>query len=264
MKKIVLFIILTVLISSCNEYQKALKSDDAAVKLATATKLYENKKYFKAISLFEQISPAYKGKPEAEKLFYMHSMSYYLNKQYGLSGYHFESFVSSYPKSEKIEEAAFLGAKSYSMMSPIFSLDQTETDKAIDKLQVFIDTYPNSQYFTEANTVVKKLKTKLEKKAFENAKLYNSISDYKAAIIALDNFVSDFPGTPYKEDALFYKLDSSYQLAINSVSDKMEARLNSAKLSHGNLVKFKQDTKYKNKADEMLARIDQELKQFIK
>jgi outer membrane protein assembly factor BamD len=38
---------------------------------------------------------------------------------------------------------------------------------------------------------------------------YNTISDYKSAIVALENFVADYPGTPYKEDALYYKLDSA-------------------------------------------------------
>jgi outer membrane protein assembly factor BamD len=45
---------------------------------------------------------------------------------------------------EKVQEAAYLGAK-YSMLS-VYSLDQTDTYKAIDKLQTFIDTYPNSEY----------------------------------------------------------------------------------------------------------------------
>jgi outer membrane protein assembly factor BamD len=35
----------------------------------------------------------------------------------------------------KVQEAAYLGAKSYSMLSPVYSLDQTDTFKAIDKLQ---------------------------------------------------------------------------------------------------------------------------------
>jgi outer membrane protein assembly factor BamD len=35
---------------------------------------------------------------------------------------------------------------------------------------------------------------------------YNTISEYKAAIVALDNFIIDFPGTKYQEDALFLKL----------------------------------------------------------
>ncbi|MFV8366299.1 outer membrane protein assembly factor BamD [Flavobacterium sp. XS1P27] len=264
MKKIISLLLLVVLFSSCNEYQKALKTEDVAVKFEMATKLYDAGKYSKAIRIFEQIAPAYRGKPQAEKLFYMFSQSYYKTQQYYLAGYQFESFVSGYPKSEKLEEAAYLGAKSYSMLSPIYSLDQTDTTKALDKLQAFIDNYPNSTYLTEANATVKVLSEKIEKKVFENAKGYNTISDYKSAIVALDNFVADYPGTPFKEDALYYKLDSAYQLAINSIPSKMEERLNVAKAAQLNLIKFKADTKYKQEASEMLARIDKDLQKFTK
>ncbi len=264
MKKIVSLLLLIVLFSSCSDYQKALKSDDIAVKYTMSTKMYDSGKYDKAIRLFEQISPSYKGKPQAEKLFYMYSQAYYKTKQYYLAGYQFENFASSYPKSEKHEEALFLGAKSYSKLSPVYSLDQSDTDKAVDKLQAFIDTYPNSTYLTEANVIMKELKYKVEKKAFENAKQYNTISDFKSAQIALDNFISDFPGTPFKEDALFYKLDSAYKLALNSVPQKMEERLNNAKAAYNGLMKFNSNSKYKTKAAEMLANIDKDLKQFSK
>jgi outer membrane protein assembly factor BamD len=264
MKKIISLLLLIVLFSSCNEYQKALKTEDVAVKFDIATKLYDAGKYSKAIRLFEQIAPAYRGKPQAEKLFYMFSQSYYKTKQYYLAGYQFESFVSGYPKSEKIQEAAYLGAKSYSMLSPVYSLDQADTVKAIDKLQAFIDNYPNSEYLAEANATLKVLSEKIEKKVYENAKGYNTISDYKSAIVAFDNFIGDYPGTKFKEDALFYKYDSAYQLAINSVPAKMEERLNVAKVAHSNLVKFDANTKYKKKADEMLARIDKDLQKFTK
>ena len=264
MKKIIYLLLLSVLFVSCNEYQKALKNDDVAVKFEIGTKLYEAGKYTKAIRLFEQIAPAYRGKPQAEKLFYMFAQSYYKTKQYYLAGYQFESFVSGYPKSEKVQEAAYLGPKSYSMLSPTYSLDQTDTYKAIEKLQGFIDTYPNSEYLPEANESVRILSEKIEKKVFENAKGYNTISDYKSAIVALDNFIADYPGTPYKEDALFYKFDSAYQLGINSVPAKMEERLGVAKTAYSNLIKFDAETKYKVKANEMLARVEQDLKQFTK
>ena len=264
MKKIVSLLLFVALLTSCNEYQKALKSEDVAVKFDMATKLYDAGKYSKAIRIFEQIAPAYRGKPQAEKLFYMFSQSYYKTKQYTLAGYQFESFVSGYPRSEKLEEAAYLGAKSYSMLSPVYSLDQTDTTKAIDKLQAFIDLYPNSQYLAEANAAVKVLSEKLEKKVYENAKGYNTISDFKSAIVALDNFVADYPGTRFKEDALYYKLDSAYKLAINSVPSKMEERLNVAKTAQLNLIKFKTDTKYKQEANEMSARIDKDLQNFTK
>jgi outer membrane protein assembly factor BamD len=194
----------------------------------------------------------------------MYSQSLYKTNQYYLAGYQFENFASSYPRSEKIEEASFLGAKCFSKLSPVYSLDQIDTYKAVEKLQNFIDVYPESQYLTEANTIAKALREKLEMKAYENAKIYNTISDYKASMVAFDNFIIEFPGTPYKEAALFYKLDSAFKLAINSVPSKMEERLNNAKAAYSTLIKHKADTKYKSEADEMLARIETDLKQFSK
>lgn len=263
-KKLVSLFLLVVLITSCGEYQKALKTEDVAVKFEMATKLYDTGKYNDAIRLIEQIAPAYRGKPQAEKLFYMFSQSYYKTKQYYLAAYQFESFVSGYPKSEKAEEAAYLGAKCFSMLSPVYSLDQIDTFKAIDKLQVFIDSYPNSTYLPEANRVLRELNEKIEKKVYENAKGYHTIMDYKSAMVALDNFIADYPGTPFKEDALFYKYDSAYQLAINSVPSKMEERLNISKTAYYSLIKYKPDTRHKKIADEMMIRIETDLKNFTK
>lgn len=264
MKKFLALFAVILFLSSCSDYQKALKSEDVAVKYASAEKMYEAKKYMKAIRLFEQIAAAYKGKPSAEKMFYMYSQSLYKTKQYYLAGYQFESFVASYPKSEKIEEASFLGAKSFTFLSPVYSLDQADTNKAIDKLQSYIDVFPEGQNLAEANSLVKNLREKLEKKSFENAKIYHTISDYKAAMVAFDNFMINFPGTVYKEKALYYKLDSAYLLAINSVPSKMQERLENAKVAYSSLMKFKGDTEFKSKADEMLTRIENDLKQYSK
>jgi outer membrane protein assembly factor BamD len=263
MKNLLYFLFVIVLFSSCSEYQKALKNEDAAVKLDMATKMYESGKFNHSLRLIEQIAGVYRGRPDAEQLFYMYAQSYFKTRQYYLAGYQFESFVSAYPKSDKVIESAFLGAKSYSMLSPVYSLDQTDTNKAIEKLQSFIDTYPNSEYIAEANTITKTLNGKLEKKVFENAKGYNTISDFKSALIALDNFIADFPGTSYKEEALYYRLDSAYKLGVNSIPSKMEERLNVAKVAYANLIKFKPDTQYKQKADEMLVRIEKDLQNLL-
>ncbi len=264
MNKIFYILLVAIVFSSCGDYQKALKSTDTNLKLEVAINEYNEGNYSKAIRLFEEIAPSYRGKPQAETLFYMFSQSYYKSKQYYLAAYQFESFASSYPKSEKVEEAYFLSAKSYSMLSPVYSLDQIDTEKAIAKLQEFIDMFPLSIYFPEANVTLKTLTDKLEKKVYENAKLYNTISDHKAAIVALDNFIADYPGTPFKGDALFYKFDSTYKLAINSVNSKMEERLNTAKTAYGYYIKASTDEAQKKKADEMLSVIEQDLQQFSK
>lgn len=266
MNKIINIILISIFFTSCSEYQKALKSDDLAVKAKLGNDLYEKEKYNKAITLFEQISPSMKGKPSAERMFYMLSKSYYETNQYYLAGYAFESFASAYPKSEKREEAAFLGAKCFFMKSPVYSLDQTDTYKALDKLQGFIDTYPKSDYMPMANILVKELTDKLEKKAFEVAKQYNTTAEYyrdfDAPLKTLDNFLADYPGTKYKEDALYYKFDTLFRFAINSVESKKQERLNNAKAAYNALINFKAESKFKEQADKQLAQLEQELTQY--
>lgn len=264
MNKILIILLVITTLTSCSEYQKALKSEDPAKKAEVAKKLFDQEKYSKALRLYEQAAPSYKAKPQGEQVFYYFSKAYYETEQYYLAGYQLESYAANYPKSEKREEANFLSAECYYKLSPRYSLDQIDTQKALSKLQKFIDTYPNSEYLPKANVYVKELREKEEKKVYEVAKQYNSISDFKAAIKAFDNFIADYPGTPYKEKALYYKFDSAYQLAMNSVPDKKQERLNFALNAYSSLIKFKSGTEYKEKADKMYASIETELQQFSK
>lgn len=254
-------------LSSCSEYQKALKSEDVATKFKFGTELYDAGKYSKANRLFEQIVPKYRGKPQAEKLMFMHANAFYQMKDYYISGYQFENFERSYPQSEKVEEASFLSAKSYYQLSPVYSKEQKETIEALEKLQLFVNKYPNSQYLAEANTLIKELDYKLEKKAFEIAKQYNKIayfesSDYEAAIKAFDNFLIEYPGTSFREDAMFYRLDSAYKLGINSVDRKKETRLNIAKGYYDSFKKFYPSSQFMPEADRMNAEMTNALQQF--
>lgn len=227
------FILFSISLFNCSEYQKALKSTNTAKKFKLGTSLYDAEKYAKANRLFAQIVPVYRGKPQAEKLMFMYSNSLYKMGDFYLSGYQFDNFKSTYVNSQKLEEASFLGAKSYYELSPIFSKDQTETVTAIEKLQLFINQFPDSKYLSEANTLINELDFKLEKKAFEIAKQFNytayyDTSDYEAAISSFDNFIVDFPGSELREDAMYLRLDSAYQLAINSIQSKKQTRLNTA------------------------------------
>ena len=86
-------------------------------------------------------------------------------------------FISAYPDSEKVEEAAFKSAASFYELSPISSRDQTETNKALDKLQLFIGQYPESGFQEEAETMITELSQKIQKKDFDIAKQYNTIGD---------------------------------------------------------------------------------------
>ncbi len=262
MKKFIYILITIIGISSCSEYQKALKTEDIATKFKLGTELFEAGKYAKANRLFEQIVPSYRGKPQAEKLMYMHSKAFYEMKEYYLAGYQFERFAKSYPKSEKLEEASFLSVKSYYMLSPVYTKEQKETIEAIEKLQVFINSYPKSKYIAEANKMVKELDYKLERKAFEIGKQYNTISDYKACIKSFDNFLFEYPGSQLREEALFYRIDAAYKLAINSVLYKKEERLKTAQTYISSFVKSFSESENIEEVKQMLSEVNNQLQSF--
>ncbi len=257
-----------VVLGSCNEYQKVLKNEDVKAKYDLAEKYYEAKDYKRANRLFEQIAPKYVGKPQGERVQFFLADTYYQIRNYNFAGYQFERFLKSYPKSDKAAEASFLGAKSYYMLSPRHSLDQTDTDKALLKLQSFINTYPESEFLTEANAMAKELTTKKEKKAFEIAKQFTKLGnsyilDYSiSAVAALDNFISDFPGTIFREEALYLKLVATSNLALNSTENRKQERLETAETAYKNLLRYYPKTSFLKDANQLMEDINKELAQY--
>lgn len=261
------FIVAIIALSSCSEYQKVLKNEDVKPKYDMAEKYYEEKDWKRANRLFEQIAPKYVGKPQGERVMFFLADSYFQRKDFNMAGYQFERFVKSYPKSDKIAQASFLGAKSYYELSPKYSLDQTDTDKALLKLQNFINAYAESEYFPEANAMAKELTTKKERKAYEILKQYNKLGEFnydmlKSAVASSDNFVSDFPGSVYREDALFVKLDATTHMAMNSFESLQQERLQTAKAAYVVLKKQYPDSKYDKEASNLIEKIDKELQKF--
>lgn len=236
---------------------------------ALAVKMYETKKFGKALRLFEIVTPHYRGKPQFERIQFMVAQSNFNEKNYAIAGYYFDRFTKNYPKSSKKEEAAFLSALSYKFASPKHSLDQTDTNKALQSFQQFIYDYPNSLRIDEANKYYEELRFKLEEKAFEIAKTYyrTAVTDYrnyKATITAVDNLLSDYLGTKLKEEALFLRLKASHDLVLISSERKKEERITVAMQSYDKLLKSFPKTKYLADSDKMLAKIKEEQKKLIK
>ena len=253
-----------VFFSSCNEYQKVLKNEDVKAKYDLAEKYYNEGDFKRSNRLFEQIAPRYVGKPQGERVMFFFADTYFKTKQYYLSGYQFERFIKSYPNSDKIQEAIFLEAKSYYELSPRYSLDQIDTDKALAKLQNFINTYPESEFFAEANEMAQELALKKQKKEFEIAKQFDKLGEFNFPILvssiqAFNNFVTDNPGSIYREDAFFYRLKSEMTLANNSIITKQEERYREALKYYQALMKSYPETKYKKEAEDFYEKIQEEL-----
>ena len=243
MFRIFTIVFLSSILLSCNEYQKLLNStDNDTDKYNAAEKYYNDGEFRRANALIEQLIPSYRGKPQGERLVFFFADSYFQIKLYYSAAIQFENFIKSYPNSQRIQEAYFMEAKSYYMLSPLYTLDQDDTYTGIDKLQVFINRFPNSEYVSEALELMNDLQNKLEEKDFEISKQYYTIRDYTSAIKALDNFVADNPGTIFREEALYYKWLSQFEIAINSIESRIVDRVTELERSLDNFLRNYPDT----------------------
>jgi len=211
---------------SCSQYQKTLKSDNLEYKFEQATKYYEEGEYYKAMTLYEELIGLYRGLGKAEEIYYYYAYCNYYLEDYIMAGFYFKNFVKTYPNSKHAEGSMFMSAYCFYLNSPVPSLDQTSTYRAIDELQLFANRYPKSEKVAECNDLIDILRDKLETKAFNNSKLYFHLKEYKASIVSFNNVIKDYPDTRFKEESLFFILKSNYLLAINSVDSKKKDRLN--------------------------------------
>jgi outer membrane protein assembly factor BamD len=262
-KNLACLLVFSLLLFSCGEYQKVLNKGVVEDQYKMAVKMYEGKKFSKAIRLFEKITPAYRGKPQMERVQFMVAQSNFNEKNYSLAGYYFDRFVSNYPTSSKKEEAAFLSAYSYKLASPVFSKDPTDTNKALDAFQTFITTYPDSDKVDEANKHYKEIRYKLQRKYFEIAKTYYTTADYdvrnyKAAIQAFDNLLSDYLGSEFKEEALYYRFKAAHDFVLKSTDRRRLERIKDAIEAFEKLERNYPESKFIKDSKEMLSTLQKE------
>lgn len=216
--------LLAVMVASCTEYGKILKSKDLDLKYDKAIEYFEEGQYFKAYPLIEELYPIYRGSERAERLYYIFCYCDYNLGDYLLAGHRFRQFTKTFPTSKYTEECAFMSAYCYYLNSPPPSLEQIDTRRAINELQVFMSKYPETARRDSCNTLIQELHMKLEDKAFDNAKQYLHTRYYKSAIVAFDNLLKDYPDTRYREDVMYLKIKSQYLLAQKSILSKKEER----------------------------------------
>jgi outer membrane protein assembly factor BamD len=222
-----IYILFAVAIAGCrSNFEKLRASNDTPKKYQEALKLYNNKQYSKALILFEDLVNRYKGRAEAEDLYFYYSDTHYRLRDYTTARYHYKIFADTYPTSPKAEEARYMSAYCFYLESPTFSLDQDNTLKAIESLQLFINLYPKSARVAEASRLIQDLRDKLETKSYANAKLYLTIGDYQSAVIAFRNSLRDYPDTKYAEEMEYLMIEAQYLYAKNSFETRQEQRFN--------------------------------------
>ncbi len=264
-------IVSALLLSSCQKrivlkehnfkgrFNRVAKSTDMEMKYKAAMIYFDKKKYYNALQLFEELIPIYKGSGKAESIYYYYSLCYYNTSDYISAAYHFSNFAQTFPSSPHAEDALYYNAYCYYLDAPESSLDQQSSVDAIKQFQLFANRYPNSQRLADCNKYIDELRFKLETKAYDNARLYYKMQDYKSAVVALGNVVKDFPATIYRQECLFLMLKSAYLYAGNSIETKKEERYKNAVEHYAKLMEAFPESRYKKDAEKLMEEINYKL-----
>lgn len=223
------FALFLLLSSGCrSEFERIRTSGDPALLLERANQYYEAEEFQKAQTLYELVIGPYRGKEEAEMITFRYAYTYFYTEQYILASYYFKNFANTYGGSNLREEADFMSAYSNYELSPIFRLDQSYSEKAIEGFEEFANRYPNSERVQQSNLLIDEMRAKMELKEFESAKLYLDRRRYPAAIRSFDNLLIDYPETKRAEEIRFLISKAAYESAKGSFYELQRERYEEA------------------------------------
>lgn len=208
----------------CGGVNALLKSNDPNRIYTAALDCYEREKWSRASTLFEGVQHYYRNTAREDSLQFYNARCKFKMHDYETASLMFDNFRKSFGRSAFLEDAEGMYAYCFYKMSPGPTRDQTTTSRAIIAINEFISRYPDSDRIDEFKEINKELTARMHEKNYLNAYTYYKIGRYKSAIVALKNALRTYPDSKHREEIMFLIVDSSYQLASNSVASKQTDR----------------------------------------
>ncbi|MGL5682419.1 MAG: outer membrane protein assembly factor BamD [Marinifilaceae bacterium] len=244
MRKFLQIVLISLIVSSCSEYSKLLKSNDYQLMYKKAVEYYNAGDYRRSLNLFEGIRNVFAGTSKAQNIAYYRAFCSYNEKDYTYAAELFKQFVAIYPDSPLAEECQYMIGFCNYKASPRPLLDQQASENAIREFSFFLHRYPNSSRKDDINRYMDELSDKLAYKSYLNAKNYYLREQYKAAVVSLQNSLKDYPGSKHREEILYMLFNSKFQMAANSVEEKQLERFQEAQEEYYYFVSEYPESKY--------------------
>lgn len=262
------------LFTSCNSYNKILKSTDYEYKYEAAKEYYMLGKYSKAAVILDELISIMKGTDKAEETLFMVGMCYYGMEDYETASHYFTTYYNSYPRGVYAEEARYYTGKTLYMAVPEPRLDQTATVKAIKELQIFLEYYPQSKKNEIVHNMLYDLQNNLAQKEYETAKLYYNLgpytgnfnfsstspqanaNNYESCVITAQNALKDYPYCIQREEFAILILRAKYQMAMQSVDEKKHERMRDTMDEYYAFKNDYPESGYMEEANQMLKKIN--------
>ena len=260
LRRLILVFIAAVSVCSCkSQYELLLSSNDADAKYDGAFQYFEEGKYSKAAALFESLSVLTNGTERDDTVRYYWGLSNYKYKDYYTAETNFTQFIESYPRSPFTSDARYLRLDCLYRSTLRWELDQTPTYRTIDAISEYILDFPENPNMERCREMLDELNLRLDKKAYEAAKLYYKMEDYLASRVAFRNVLKSDADNVYREDILYYIAMSSYKYAYLSYKSLQKDRYLTFVDDYLNFIGEIPDSRYRKELDVVYRRVQRAL-----
>ncbi|PSQ97870.1 MAG: outer membrane protein assembly factor BamD [Bacteroidetes bacterium SW_9_63_38] len=231
---------------------------------------YEEEDYKKAVEYFQTVFNYGRGNEWAPEAQFKLAMAQRERGKHLVAANEFKRFTQLYRNNARVPRAEFERAKSYYLRSPNYHLDQSDTKKAIERFQLFIDRYPDHKLVSEAKSKIDELRAKLAHKQYDAARLYERRDMWQAATQSYRSLFDQYPETPWADDALLGALRSYVEYADRSIQKKQAERYQKALDQYAQLKQLFPDSpllekarEYKSEAERKLERVQKQNQQSL-
>lgn len=228
MKPHLLFLTALLFVSACGSKRMIKPGDTLDTAFSKAMWYFDKGKWTDAAQSFETVLSMGRGTDVAEEAQFFLGESYFNGEDYLLAASEYERVYIYYPKSDLREKAMYKEAYSYFKTSPRFKIDQTDTETAMNRFELYLSMFPNGIYRDTSLVMIDMMREKLAHKYMFAANGYMRRRQYKAAAIYYELTMERYPETSYAEEALSKSIEANIVLAENSVIDKRLERFQKA------------------------------------
>ena len=212
---------------------------------------YEKEDYEKAIRYFRAVLGYGRGNQWGPDAQFQLAMAQRKRGRYLVAANEFKRFTQLYRNNPMVPRAEYEQARAYYSRSPGYQLSQTDTRKAIELFQLFLDRYPDHKLVPKAQEKVDELRAKLAHKQYAAGELYERREMWPAAATTYESAFDQYPDTPWADNALLGALRTYIRYADRSVENKQAERYQKAIAQYDRLTQLFPDSPLLDQADDL-------------
>ncbi|KYH12835.1 outer membrane protein assembly factor BamD [Neorickettsia sp. 179522] len=206
--------------SSCDigQSKKVLSSKMRENELSmynSAVLALKKKNYKVAKELFEKVADIAPFSSIGEEAKASYTKILYDEGKFAAAAGSAEGYLLHYPSGARMDQILSIKGNAYFQMSKGRTNSGEFADKARDAFTVLVDTFPTSEYVTDAQQKLLEINEIMAEKIFSIGSFYFREMSYHAAIARFDELVRDYSGTKLYASALSKRAEAYKMLGID-------------------------------------------------